>query len=101
MKRAATIIGCLACGIAANAQPGIDEINGMAGDFRANAYPAIQGLCFAIGLITGIIGGLRIYIKWNVHGHRHHHIDAEIIGWMGSSIFLLLAALLMQMFNGG
>lgn len=91
----------LAFGLCARAQPGINEINGMAGDLTADAYPAIQGLCFAIGLVTGIIGGLRIYIKWNVQGHRHHHIDAEIIGWMGSSIFLLLAALLMQMFNGG
>ena len=89
----------MGCSLLAQSQPGITELNGMASDFRTNAYPAIQGLCFAIGLITGTIGGLRIYVKWNIHGHRHHHIDAEVIGWMGSSIFLLLATTLMQMFN--
>lgn len=97
------LIACIVAGLGVAGQslpdvptqgdpPGITEINQEASDIQATDYPAIQALCFTIGALFGIAGGLRIYIKWNAG----KNIDGEIFAWLGSCIFLLMAGFLMS-----
>jgi hypothetical protein len=51
----------------------------------------VDDLCFSLCAVFGLIGGLRIYNKWQLHGRHHFHIDAEIAGWFGASLFFLAA----------
>ncbi len=53
----------------------------------------ITTLVMAIGGIVGIVGGIRIYNKWN---NGDHDINKEILGWGGSALFLILAPLLVK-----
>ena len=52
---------------------------------------AIVNLCYVFCALFGLIGSLRIYNKWQLHGKHHLHLDAEIAGWFGASLFFLAA----------
>lgn len=43
-------------------------------------------LTYAIGAIVGIIGAIRIYIKWTAGDD----INKELMGWGGAFIFLMI-----------
>ncbi len=49
---------------------------------------AITALCYAIGGVVGIVGGVRIFNKWQ-GGDRD--INKEVMAYGGALIFLLLA----------
>jgi hypothetical protein len=64
-------------------------------------YFSLSDLVLVIGAITGIIGGLRVYANWQIRGHRHNHpIDAQVIGWFGSCLFLILAGIFIKALYG-
>ena len=48
---------------------------------------SIGDLLLAIGAIVGLVGGVRVYIKWN---NGDNDVQKAIMGWVGSCIFLLL-----------
>jgi uncharacterized protein DUF4134 len=52
---------------------------------------AVGDLCWILCGISGLVGALRIYNKWQLHGRHHFHVDAEIIGWFGAAIFFVIA----------
>ena len=53
-----------------------------------NSYKGdVRKICYAIGAITGLIGGVRIYNKWN---NGDQDINKEIVGWSGACLFLFL-----------
>ncbi len=66
--------------------PGIAGINRATNDV-ATFYQPLANLSLAIGALVGIVGGIRIFIIWQ-KGQRD--IEWEIMGWMGSCIFLVL-----------
>jgi hypothetical protein len=68
------------------AVPGISGINNASQDI-SSFYTALANLSLAIGALVGMIGGLRIFILWQ-KGERE--IEFEIMGWLGSCIFLIL-----------
>lgn len=51
----------------------------------------VSDLCYTLCAVFGLIGGLRIYNKWQLHGKHHFNVDAEIAGWFGASLFFLAA----------
>lgn len=57
----------------------------------------IASLILAIGAVVGIIGGVRVYIKWN---SGDQDINKELMGWGGSMIFLVLVAVIIKAFFG-
>jgi len=59
--------------------------------------PLITNLTMAIGGIVGIIGGIRIYNKWNA---GDQDINKELMGWGGSCVFLIVAPLVVKGFFG-
>jgi hypothetical protein len=57
-------------------------------DQAQSTYNALELGCQALAFLFGLVGALRIYNKWQLHGH-HLHIDKEIAGWIGASLFFL------------
>jgi phage-related minor tail protein len=57
----------------------------------------IASLCLVIGAVVGIIGGVRVYIKWN---SGDQDINKELMGWGGSCLFLVLVSVIIRAFFG-
>jgi cytochrome bd-type quinol oxidase subunit 1 len=64
--------------------PGVAEFNEVQSDME-RIYIALSRLSFAIGAVTGLLGGFRIYNNWQM---GKHHVDIQVIGWFGACLFL-------------
>lgn len=60
-------------------------------------FPIIINLCYAIGGIVGLIGGIRIFNKWN---SGDQDINKELIGYGGAMLFLVLVPNVVAAFFG-
>ncbi|MEJ2881049.1 DUF4134 family protein [Pedobacter sp. GR22-6] len=69
-----------------SAQPGIAEFYN-AGNEVQRWYFSFADLVLVLAAIAGMLGGLRVYANWQ-SGSRH--IDAQVMGWFFSCLFLLL-----------
>ncbi len=56
----------------------------------------ITSLMYAVGIIVGLIGGVRIYIKWTAGDD----INKEIMGYGGAFIFLMVVPTVVNGFFG-
>jgi len=84
----------------AQSPPGIDDLNS-ATQQLTSWYVSVSGLVMVIGAISGIVGGLRVYTNWQIGGHHHRHpIDAQVIGWFLSCMFLILAGTFIKALYG-
>jgi len=92
--RAATLTALFYCLISSSfAQvPGIQEF-GEATSMVKNQYHALTLTASILGAIFGLVGGLRIYNNWQ---SGKHHIDAQVMGWLGAFIFLQLIAVFIK-----
>jgi len=70
------------------AQPGVAEFY-KAADEVHRWYFSLTDLILVMAAIAGMFGGLRVYANWQ-SGARH--IDAQVMGWFFSCLFLLLVA---------
>jgi len=52
---------------------------------------SVDNLCWWLAALFGLIGGLRIYNKWQLHSHHRFHVDAEIALWLLGCIFFIIA----------
>ena len=57
----------------------------------------VASLCLVIGAVVVLIGGVRVYIKWN---SGDQDINKELIGWGGSCLFLVLVSVIIKAFFG-
>lgn len=72
------------------------DIMDVTASFKRDIYPALKLLAYGIASIMGSIGALRIYNLWQINGRHHIHIDGEVIGWVGASVFLFVAMTLVD-----
>ncbi|QGN22531.1 DUF4134 family protein [Elizabethkingia anophelis] len=79
------------------AQPGINEFYRASGEMH-RWYFSLSDLVLVIGAIAGILGGLRIYANWQ--SGKHHHIDAQVMGWFFSCLFLTLVGAFLKALYG-
>lgn len=92
-KRVYVLAGFMLATLASHAQGDVGSALA-AGTSELTSYiDPITTLVMAIGGIVGIVGGIRIYNKWN---NGDHDINKEILGWGGSALFLILAPLLVK-----
>ena len=70
----------------ATAQPGLDEFKKVTKEVN-DWYFNFADLALVIGAICGLLGGLRVYSNWQ---SGRHHIDAQVMGWFFSCLFLSL-----------
>ena len=54
-------------------------------------------LMYAIGAVTGIIGAIKVYQKWN---HGDHDTGKIAAAWFGSCVFLVIVATVLKSFFG-
>lgn len=70
--------------------PGIKEFGEATREVERN-YKALTRLIAPIGAIFGLVGGIRVYNNWQC---GKHHIDAQVMGWLGACIFSQLIAVI-------
>lgn len=89
------LLGIVQAGFA-QAGGGTTGINAATSSLTAYVDP-VSTLTLAIGAVVGIIGGVRVYIKWN---SGDQDINKEIMGWGGSCLFLVLVSVVIKAFFG-
>lgn len=57
----------------------------------------VANLILIIGAVVGLIGGVRVYIKWN---SGDQDVQKAIMGWFGSCLFLVLVGIVIKAFFG-
>lgn len=70
-------------------QSATDEITGAAN--------TLSTLCLAIGAVVGLVGAVRIYIKWN---NGDQDVTKSILGWGGAALFLIASGAVIRGFFG-
>ncbi|KQB99868.1 DUF4134 domain-containing protein [Pedobacter sp. Hv1] len=71
-------------------------INAATSSLTAYVDP-VSTLILAIGAVVGLIGGVRVYIKWN---SGDQDINKELMSWGGSCLFLVLVSVVIKAFFG-
>jgi len=86
------IITYLAAGhLLAQSSSGIDQAT-----TEINSYvDPISNLIIAIGAVVGLIGGVRVYIKWQ---SGDQDTQKAIMGWFGACLFLILVGVVIKAF---
>ena len=54
-------------------------------------------LMYAIGAVSGLVGAIKVYQKWNSGDHDTGKVAAA---WFGSCVFLVVVATVLQSFFG-
>lgn len=57
----------------------------------------VGSLILIIGAIVGLIGGIRVYIKWN---SGDQDVNKSIMGWFGSCLFIVTVGVVIKAFFG-
>lgn len=60
-------------------------------------FDDVSNLILIIGAIVGLIGGVRVYVKWN---NGDPDVNKAIMSWFGACIFLVLVAVVIKAFFG-
>jgi hypothetical protein len=77
----------------ADGNAGINQATSMVTSYFAAAVT----LMYAVGAILGLIGAVRVYLKWN---HGDHDTSKVAAAWFGSCIFLVVVATVIKSFFG-
>ncbi|HEX5152858.1 MAG TPA: DUF4134 domain-containing protein [Parafilimonas sp.] len=78
------------------AQDGNEGIE-QATDMVKSYFDSGANLMYAIGALLGLIGGVKVYQKWN---HGDHDTGKVAAAWFGSCIFLVVVATVIKSFFG-
>ena len=78
---------------AQNGNEGIDQATDMVKSYFASG----ANLMYAVGALLGLIGGVKVYQKWN---HGDHDTGKVAAAWFGSCIFLVVVATVIKSFFG-
>ncbi len=57
----------------------------------------VANMILIVGAIVGLIGGVRVYIKWN---SGDQDVQKAIMGWFGSCLFLIVVGIVIKAFFG-
>ena len=79
----------------AHAQIG-PAIDGAASSIKG-IFGNVSNLILMIGAVTGLAGGISVYIKWQ---NGDQNLNKQLMGWVGSCIFLLLSGTILKLFFG-
>lgn len=79
--------------LAQDGNEGIDQ----ATDMVISYFDSGTNLMYAVGALLGLIGGVKVYQKWN---HGDHDTGKVAAAWFGSCIFLVVVATVIKSFFG-
>ena len=77
--------------IMAQSSAGIDQATAEVGTY----VDPVSNLIIAIGAVVGLIGGVRVYIKWQ---SGDQDTQKAIMGWFGACLFLILVGVVIKSF---
>ncbi len=80
-------------GTAQDGNAGINE----ATDMVKSYFDSGANLMYAVGALLGLIGGVKVYQKWN---HGDHDTGKVAAAWFGSCVFLVVVATVIKSFFG-
>ncbi len=86
-------IYCWSSNLMAQSADGIDEATS---EVESYVDP-IANLIIAIGAVVGLIGGIRVYIKWQ---SGDQDTQKALMGWFGACLFLILVGVVISAFFG-
>ncbi|MDQ1769316.1 DUF4134 domain-containing protein [Labilibaculum sp. A4] len=92
-KGTALLVGmlCMASLVLGQSATGIDQATS-----EINSYvDPVSNLIIAIGAVVGLIGGVRVYIKWQ---SGDQDTQKAIMGWFGACLFLILVGVVIKAF---
>ncbi|WP_162056021.1 DUF4134 domain-containing protein [Pontibacter pamirensis] len=75
---------------------GVEGIDAASSELTTYVDP-IGTLIIVIGAIVGLVGGVRVFIKWNT---GDQDVQKSLMGWMGSCVFLMLVGVVVKAFFG-
>jgi phage-related minor tail protein len=75
----------------AQSSAGIDQATAEVSSF----VDPVSNLIIAIGAVVGLIGGVRVYIKWQ---SGDQDTQKAIMGWFGACLFLILVGVVIKAF---
>lgn len=79
--------------VLAQSSQGIDQATT---EVRSYVDP-IANLIIALGAVIGLIGGIRVYIKWQ---SGDQDTQKALMGWFGACLFLILVGVVIRAFFG-
>jgi hypothetical protein len=79
--------------LAQDGNEGIDQATTMVKSY----FDSGANLMYAVGALLGLIGGVKVYQKWN---HGDHDTGKVAAAWFGSCIFLVVVATVIKSFFG-
>lgn len=79
--------------VAQDGNAGIDQ----ATDMVKSYFDSGANLMYAVGALLGLIGGVKVYQKWN---HGDHDTGKVAAAWFGSCVFLVVVATVIKSFFG-
>ncbi|MBS2101179.1 DUF4134 domain-containing protein [Carboxylicivirga linearis] len=79
--------------VIAQSSDGIDQATT---EVRSYVDP-ISNLIIALGAVIGLIGGIRVYIKWQ---SGDQDTQKALMGWFGACLFLILVGVVIGAFFG-
>lgn len=57
----------------------------------------VGNLIMIIGAIVGLVGAIRVYLKWN---SGDQDVQKAVMGWVGACIFLIVSGIIVKAFFG-
>ena len=78
-------------GALAQSAAGIDQATAEVSSY----VDPVSNLIIAIGAVVGLIGGVRVYIKWQ---SGDQDTQKAIMGWFGACLFLILVGVVIKSF---
>ncbi len=77
--------------VLAQSSAGIDQATSEVSSY----VDPVANLIIAIGAVVGLIGGVRVYIKWQ---SGDQDTQKAIMGWFGACLFLVLVGVVIRAF---
>ncbi|AKD01915.1 DUF4134 domain-containing protein [Pontibacter korlensis] len=96
MKKFTTIFFLALLSAASAFGQGAAGIDAGASELQTYIDP-VGNLILIVGAIVGLIGGVRVYIKWN---SGDQDTQKAVMGWMGSCVFLMVVGVVIKAFFG-
>jgi len=86
------LLPLLLLAIAANAQPGLNEMQQAQQSLTQSFFSALD-CSLVVAAIFGILGAVRIYHNWQM---GHPRIDQAVAAWFFAALFMVLAGGFLQ-----
>ena len=95
-KKAVTFIAFAVLSVQSIFAQGAQGIDAASSELATYMDP-LGNLMMVLGGIVGLVGAIRVYLKWN---SGDQDVQKSLMGWVGSCIFLVVSGIIIKAFFG-